>query len=129
MEAVIRSAQTIQAPLPVAVALDSPSLRMGELVQVWYYSSMCCLNSSVGSSSLKLLILLLLDAAVNACQEGNNCEQLCSSGNDGTFTCSCETGFTLNPDGSTCNGVDVNLGIHKMTTLTTFYVYYSHRHR
>ena len=60
MEGVIRSALTVKGLLSVAVALDSPSLRMGELVQVkccgaayaggpyiviegvrwgWYYSS------------------------------------------------------------------------------------------
>ena len=46
-------------------------------------------------------------AAVNPCEKGtDNCQQFCSSGNDGSFTCFCEAGYTLAMDGFSCNGED-----------------------
>ena len=57
--------------------------------------------------TLAIAILQFDNTAVNACQEGNNCAQLCSSNNDGTFTCSCATGYTLDQDGTSCNGKDL----------------------
>ncbi|CAC5419920.1 EGF-containing fibulin-like extracellular matrix protein 1,Fibrillin-1,Fibulin-1,Fibulin-5,Fibrillin-2 [Mytilus coruscus] len=43
---------------------------------------------------------------INECQLGtHNCQQLCSNKN-GSFTCSCRTGYTLNIDQTTCTDID-----------------------
>ena len=44
------------------------------------------------------------NADVNECTTGtHNCAQNCLN-EDGYFSCSCESGFTLASDGKTCNG-------------------------
>ena len=42
------------------------------------------------------------------CQTNNGgCDQICDN-TDGSFMCSCNPGFTLNSDGFTCNGKNLN---------------------
>ena len=44
-------------------------------------------------------------SAINQCQAGsNNCDQICIN-NGQSFTCSCNSGYTLDQNGRTCNGV------------------------
>ena len=101
MEGVTRCAQTMMAPTHAAVIPALLSLTTRGLVQVRLQldiSVKTCTNN------------LYHDLAINACLEGsNNCDQLCSANNDGTFTCSCETGFVLDQDGSSCNGKNSGL--------------------
>ena len=41
---------------------------------------------------------------INECDTNNGgCDQNCTN-EDGTFTCTCETGYTLNADGLMCDG-------------------------
>ena len=58
----------------------------------------CCL--------LLLLLMLLLFSDINECssRSTNNCQQLCVN-TDGSYTCQCRTGFTLNRNGRTCRGI------------------------
>ena len=45
-----------------------------------------------------------LPPAINQCAEGtHNCAQLCIN-DGGSFRCSCNTGFQLGADGTSCNG-------------------------
>ena len=45
---------------------------------------------------------------INECSEdSNNCEQICVD-TEGSFTCDCIAGFTLNPDNSTCKDSKCN---------------------
>ena len=44
-------------------------------------------------------------SAINQCQDGShNCDQVCIN-NGQSFTCSCNSGYTLDQNGRTCNGV------------------------
>ena len=46
-------------------------------------------------------------AEINECLLGiHNCMQVCENVN-GSFACSCETGYALNPDGYTCRGIEI----------------------
>ena len=46
--------------------------------------------------------MFLID--INECSLSNGgCYHYCTN-NDGTFTCSCQTGYNLNVDGVTCDG-------------------------
>ena len=46
---------------------------------------------------------------VDECSEGaHNCDQLCTN-IVGSFTCSCNTGYTLDSDGRTCIGIHMSL--------------------
>jgi len=41
---------------------------------------------------------------IDSCTKGNGgCEHVCRQGDDGT-TCSCHDGYTLRPDGKSCEG-------------------------
>ncbi|KAI6647127.1 Tyrosine kinase receptor Cad96Ca [Oopsacas minuta] len=54
----------------------------------------------------------------------NNCDQVCTNTN-GSYTCSCNTGFTLNSDMSTCSGVNklASEGILLLFLLLSFLVW------
>ena len=42
---------------------------------------------------------------INECTTSNGvCAQVCTNMEDGTFMCSCNSGFTLADDGFSCNG-------------------------
>ena len=42
---------------------------------------------------------------INECDNNNGgCSQICSNTPSGSFTCSCNTGYALNPNGSSCDG-------------------------
>ena len=44
---------------------------------------------------------------INECAAGtHDCGQVCTN-TDGSFTCSCNSGYTLDSNGKTCNGVCV----------------------
>ena len=44
----------------------------------------------------------------NECEGGaNECEQLCEN-TPGSFTCACESGYTVDSDGVTCVGTSVS---------------------
>ncbi|CAC5355721.1 unnamed protein product [Mytilus coruscus] len=48
---------------------------------------------------------------INECELGtHNCQQLCTNTN-GSFTCSCRTGYTLNIDQTTCTDINECLGM------------------
>ena len=48
--------------------------------------------------------MCVVRADVDECAEFNGgCQQTCSNA-DGSYSCSCETGFVLAPDGKVCNG-------------------------
>jgi len=38
----------------------------------------------------------------------DSCSQICRD-TDGSFRCECRRGFTLDPDGQTCNGTFLNI--------------------
>ena len=46
----------------------------------------------------------MLNADIDECGTNNGgCSQVCTD-NDGSFVCSCNTGYELDADGVTCNG-------------------------
>ena len=47
------------------------------------------------------IITVILD--VDECTSGVPCEHMCIN-TEGSFQCSCRTGYTLDSDGSRCNG-------------------------
>ena len=49
-------------------------------------------------------INVLVTTDVNECSSKNgNCSQICTNTN-GSYICSCQVGYALNADNSTCNG-------------------------
>ena len=48
-------------------------------------------------------ILMLSSSDIDECDLNNACDHTCNN-NDGSFTCSCNIGYTLNVDGRTCDG-------------------------
>jgi len=43
---------------------------------------------------------------IDSCAKSNGgCEQVCRQGDTGTTACSCHSGYTLRPDGKSCEGV------------------------
>lgn len=47
---------------------------------------------------------LLSSIDINECEGVNDCQQRCEN-SVGSFTCSCENGFTLSSDGRNCTGI------------------------
>lgn len=61
------------------------------------------------SSKLASVILLYLMTDIPECSENiDNCEQLCQN-TQGSFSCSCRTGYRLALDGAACNGNNRNI--------------------
>ena len=53
----------------------------------------------------KMLTIIYLIADVNQCDVDNGgCSQMCTN-TDGSFNCSCNSGYLLDSDGLTCNGM------------------------
>lgn len=52
-----------------------------------------------------MVLFLSLNADINECEskEGKVCEQICEN-YDGSFSCQCEEGFTLDDDNYSCTG-------------------------
>ena len=48
-----------------------------------------------------MFVLALTD--IDECNGVNDCEQTCTN-TEGSFTCGCQDGFSLNTDGRTCDG-------------------------
>ena len=54
--------------------------------------------------SLIVYILYIFPKDINECATNNGgCSQVCTD-NEGSFVCSCNTGYELDADGTTCNG-------------------------
>ena len=76
---------------------------------LWCYEA----SSPFYGSSFPYLVLSLISlwnlhmcstSDINECTEGShNCNQLCTN-TQGSFQCSCRSGYTLNSDGRTCDG-------------------------
>ena len=50
-------------------------------------------------------ILIYICTDVDECSDGtHNCDQVCTNTN-GSYTCSCNSGFTLGSDGQSCTGM------------------------
>ena len=54
------------------------------------------------------VFLVIINTDVNECDTPslNNCGQVCEN-NNGSFTCSCDDGFTLESDNKTCSGIEL----------------------
>ena len=49
--------------------------------------------------------MYILVTDIDECREGTDvCQQLCGN-NDGSYTCQCQTGYTLNDDSLTCSQI------------------------
>ena len=64
--------------------------------------------------SYKHLLSFQLD--IDMCNETHNCSQICTKTN-GSFICECNSGYLLDIDGVTCNGMHIwylhtNIHIH-----------------
>ena len=71
------------------------------------YATCVCMYSLVHVQYRKLMWLQqnsIPCADINECETGiSECDQTCYN-NNGSYTCSCDTGFTLNSDGLHCDG-------------------------
>ena len=54
--------------------------------------------------SYKHLLSFQLD--IDVCNETHNCSQICTKTN-GSFICECYSGYLLDTDGVTCNGMHI----------------------
>ena len=54
--------------------------------------------------SYKHLLSFQLD--IDVCNETHNCSQICTTTN-GSFICECNSGYLLDIDGVTCNGIHI----------------------
>ena len=57
------------------------------------------------------IIIIFYIADIDECFEGDNCSQTCINTN-GSFTCGCNSGYVLDSDGITCNGLYWNYTLH-----------------
>ena len=48
---------------------------------------------------------MFLVVDINECNDENKCDQKCEN-EDGSYSCSCEPGFMLLPDNTSCNGTN-----------------------
>ena len=54
------------------------------------------------------LIIYTFPKDINECAANNGgCSQVCTD-NEGSFVCSCNTGYELDADGATCNGKSIS---------------------
>ena len=52
-----------------------------------------------------MMKFLCFDLDVNECDDNNGgCEQICTNLDDGSFQCSCNSGFVLASDNMNCDG-------------------------
>lgn len=89
---------TLLVPTPVAVSQGSCWLQTGSLVMVWLklYNTCGCVY---------VLQLLITPVDTDECATGmDTCDQNCHNTN-GSFICNCNTGYTLNSNGRTCDGM------------------------
>ena len=94
---VITTARTHQALTPAAADLATPSVKMAApvLVCICAYS----IKTDVSLSHADFI------ADINECFMGtDNCDQNCRN-TAGSFVCTCNTGYTLNSDNHTCDGI------------------------
>ena len=58
---------------------------------------------------------------VDECTEGTSgCEQICSN-TVGSFFCSCQSGYTLDADGTNCNGIKIAMEYDTSKGVFTFF--------
>ena len=70
---------------------------------VWHLANYNNLLLCLGNN----LAIILIHTDVNECQR-NPCGQLCIN-TEGSFKCSCMSGFELQTDGKTCGGKNCNV--------------------
>ena len=79
------------------------------VVNIWYYEY-TSYNAVFAICVCKLLFILeelmtIYFSDVNECDEStDSCQQNCHNTN-GSYECSCNAGYTLNPDGFSCDGM------------------------
>ena len=47
--------------------------------------------------------IIIIQSDINECGEVNDCQQTCMN-TEGSYSCSCDVGFSLADDGRTCTG-------------------------
>ena len=61
---------------------------------------------------MKMHIFISILPDIDECSDGtHNCSQTCTN-TEGGFYCGCNTGFVLDDDGATCNGMYTNMSIY-----------------
>ena len=98
--AVSTTAQILLEVTNVHVALATVWRAMATSVQV-------CTDTK--GSNLASIILLYLMTDIDECSENiDDCGQLCRN-TQGSYSCSCRTGYRLALDGAACHGNDQNI--------------------
>ena len=98
--AVLRRVQTqLEATLvPVTQAIDWQAIDVDVMVTNANYKRTTILN----------VIQLYIHSDIDECHENTDaCDHLCSN-NNGSYTCSCRSGYRLASDGVTCNGMKLH---------------------
>ena len=94
MEVVNNTVSTLTHRSCVAVNQDIVSMLIEEHAVVGLFATV-----------LYEVLILCVNAEVDECSEDlDNCEHECTN-TDGSFTCSCHTGYQLNSDGHSCSGL------------------------
>ena len=58
----------------------------------------------ISGSCIASYLHTLLCIDINECNEGSNCDQLCTNTN-GSYYCSCNEGYSLMDNGKSCKGI------------------------
>ena len=92
------AASTQLAPTPVLAILAIPLLSMDSVAQV----SLCTSCSYAAEQVFFRQFLLFLPLDIDECASGTDaCAHSCQD-TQGSYTCSCRSGYALNADGRTC---------------------------
>ena len=91
--------------VPTTRALSRVAAEMDSSWQVMERAAMVCGHTFSHKKNWRMSVNMSFSSTdINECNNNNGgCAQTCTN-SDGSFQCSCNSGFRLNSDGRTCSG-------------------------